>query len=101
MKEQFDVHVDKFTQIIGYEVQNAEEIPDGASLHIVPENTYVEFTHEGLERDLQQSYDFLYGKWLDENRYLSLGYDLELWDDRYKPESLENEIDMFIAIEKY
>lgn len=37
MKEQFDVHVDKFTQIIGYEVQNAEEIPDGASLHTVPE----------------------------------------------------------------
>ncbi len=101
MKEKFDVHVDKFTQIIGYEVPNAEKIPDGATLHSVPENTYVAFTHQGLERELQQSYDFLYGKWLDENRYMSLGYDLELWDDRYKPESPDNEIDMFIAVEKY
>lgn len=99
MKEQFDVNEETFTNIIGYEVAG-EEVPDGAILHTVAKNTYVAYTHKGPESDLQQSYDYLYGRWLRENNYMPVGYDLELWDERYKREQPDNEIDMFIAVKK-
>lgn len=98
MKENFNANKDPFTQIIGYKVSNVDDIPKDAILHHVQENDYVAYTHQGLESELQTSYDYLYGKWLDENNYYSLGYDIEIWDDRYHPEEPTNEIDMLIPI---
>ncbi|PPA69483.1 AraC family transcriptional regulator [Jeotgalibacillus proteolyticus] len=99
MKEAFDAAKDPFTTMVGYEV-TGEEAPDGAILHTVEKNTYVAYTHKGPESDLPHSYDYLYGTWLRENGYMSLGYDFELWDERYKPEERDNEIDLFIAVRK-
>lgn len=100
MIENFDPMVDRFISMVGYEVSNAENQPAGTVVHSIPENLYSFFTHYGLESELNQSYDYLYGRWMEENGYESLGYDLERWDERYKPENPDNEIDMYIAIEK-
>ncbi|GIO28376.1 GyrI-like domain-containing protein [Ornithinibacillus bavariensis] len=98
MKEHFNANTDPFTQIIGYEVSEPSDLPPDAIIHHVPENDYVTYTHHGLESELYKSYDYLYGKWLRESNYHTLGYDLELWDERYKPEDTENEIEMYVAV---
>lgn len=100
VKENFNALEDRFTQIIGYEITAESEVPEGAILHTVPENIYVSYTHQGPEADLYKTYDYIYGKWLRENGYVSLGYDLELWDERYKPTHSDNEIDLFVPIKK-
>lgn len=98
MKPNFNPHVDPFTQIIGYKVTAANSVPEGMIAHIVPDNHYVTATHKGLESELYRTYDYLYGKWMGENSYSPIGYDFEVWDERYKPEEHDNEIDVYIAL---
>lgn len=100
MKEDFNANKDAFTQIIGYEVSEIEDIPEEAIHHHVPAHEYVLYTHQGLESDLHKTYDYLYGEWLEENNYWPVGYDFERWDERYKPEDPSNEIDLYVAVEK-
>lgn len=99
-KENFNAFEDKFTQIIGYEVTEPSNIPDGATLHTLEENFYVKYSHRGLESDLYKTYDFIYGKWIKDHGYVPIGYDAELWDERYKPDDQNNEIDLFVAVKK-
>ncbi|MGP4073714.1 GyrI-like domain-containing protein [Piscibacillus sp. B03] len=98
MKPDFNPNVDRFTQLIGYKVLKAEDVPQGMSNHIVKGKKYVTATHKGLESEIHQTYDYLYGKWLNENPYNPLGYDFEVWDERYKPEEKNNEIDVYVAL---
>ncbi|MUK87575.1 AraC family transcriptional regulator [Ornithinibacillus sp. L9] len=99
MREDFDAEVHQFKQIIGFEVDELDSnIPKGAVRHTIPENDYVCYTHHGLESELHNSYSFLYGKWLEENGYVPLGYDVELWGERYQPYCTDNQIDLFIAV---
>ncbi|WP_232735733.1 GyrI-like domain-containing protein [Alteribacter populi] len=98
MKPDFNPNVDRFTQVIGYKVSKPHEIPEGMISHTLPESRYVTTTHKGLETDLNQTYDYLYGKWFTENPYYPAGYDFEIWDERYKPEEAGNEIDVYIAM---
>lgn len=100
MKKQFNAFTDPFTQIIGYEVSQPGDLPQDAVLHHIPENYYVTYTHHGLESELYKTYDYLYGKWIKENNYHTIGYDIELWDERYKPEDTSNEIDMYVAVKR-
>ncbi|MER2261608.1 MAG: GyrI-like domain-containing protein [Psychrobacillus sp.] len=100
MKDNFNAMEDAFTQIIGYEVSEAVGIPEFATHHIIPENFYVTYTHQGPEAELYKTYDYLYRDWLGANNFQPIGYDAELWDKRYKPESIENEIDVFIAVKE-
>ncbi|WP_373230755.1 GyrI-like domain-containing protein [Cohnella sp.] len=100
MKPNFNPHVDRFTQIIGYAVSASvvSEAPLDMIRHTVPANRYVRSTHIGLESELGRTYEFLYGKYIGQLGTHPIGYDFELWDSRYKPESSDNEIDVHIAI---
>ncbi|MBL0385128.1 AraC family transcriptional regulator [Tumebacillus sp. ITR2] len=97
-KPGFNAMVDVFTQIIGYKVSNEARVPSGMMKHEVPANEYAKYTHKGLESELVGTYDYLYGKWLPQSGRQFAGYDFEIWDDRYKPESPENEIDVHVAV---
>jgi AraC family transcriptional regulator len=98
MKENFNPHVDRFTQIIGYLVFKSTNIPTGMIHHTVPANRYIKFTHKGLESELGPTYDYLYGTYMGQLGTHPVGYDFELMDERYKPDSPDNEIDLHIAI---
>ncbi|QED49861.1 GyrI-like domain-containing protein [Cytobacillus dafuensis] len=100
LKEDFNPFEDQFTQIVGYEGSDSSDVPEGAIHHTVEENLYVAYTHQGPEAELHKTYDYLYGKWIGENGYIPIRYDFELWDERYKPDSSDNEIDLFIAVKK-
>ncbi|MFD0670950.1 GyrI-like domain-containing protein [Cohnella sp. GCM10027633] len=98
MKENFNPHVDRFTQIIGYEVSAGTAPPEGLIVHVLPARQYVTVTHVGLESDLGRTYDLLYGQWTRENGRQPDGFDFEVWDERYKPDQEDNEIDVFVAL---
>lgn len=98
MKPGFNPRVDRFTQIFGYEVNEGDTIPSGMIGHQVSESNYVTYTHRGLESELGGSYDYLYGQWMREHGREPKGYDFEIWDERYKPESSDNLIDIYVAL---
>ncbi|WP_169507418.1 effector binding domain-containing protein [Paenibacillus harenae] len=98
MKPGFNPHADAFTQLVGYVVPEGTFVPDGFVLRSFPEREYVKMTHIGRESELGRTYDLLYGRWLQENGRQPAGYDFEVWDDRYKPEQDDNEIDVHVAL---
>ncbi|MFC5406446.1 GyrI-like domain-containing protein [Cohnella soli] len=98
MKPEFNPRVDRFTQIFCYEISEDDAVPSDMVSHQVPESKYATYTHKGLESELGRSYDYLYGQWIREHGQEPKGYDFEVWDERYKPESPDNEIDMYVAL---
>lgn len=98
MKLGFNAQVDRFTQMFCYEVTEPANFPEPMLSYTIPESKYVKYTHKGLEKELSRSYDYVYGRWMRETGNEPKGYDFEVWDERYKPESEENEIDMYVAL---
>ncbi|TJY43857.1 AraC family transcriptional regulator [Cohnella pontilimi] len=98
MKPGFNPRIDRFTQLFCYEVNESDAVPSGMVSHQVSESKYVSYTHKGLESELGRSYDYLYGQWMRKHGHAPKGYDFEVWDERYNPESAENEIDMYVAL---
>ena len=95
MMEQFNPFKSKESLIIGYEVESMNNGPDDTGLYTIEENMYVNCKHTGSKSDLYKTYDFLYNNWLQENRLIPLGYDLEVWNDKS-----ESNVDICIAINK-
>ncbi|MEK8126470.1 GyrI-like domain-containing protein [Paenibacillus filicis] len=96
----FDPQTDSFSHLLGYEVVHPGGAPAPAQMisHSVPEGKYVTFTHKGLESELSHSYAYVYGEWMCETGHEPKDYDFEIWDERYEPDSPDNEIDLFIAL---
>lgn len=87
-----------FTTFIGVAVTNLDQIPEGLIGHTIPAGRYAKVTHFGLESELGETYGYLYGTGLREVGVEGKGYNFEQWDHRYKPESPENEIDIYLAV---
>ncbi|NTU20332.1 AraC family transcriptional regulator [Brevibacillus sp. HB1.2] len=99
-KDDFDAAVDPFTTLIGVAVSSLADIPEGMVSHMIPAGTFAKVTHKGPETNLGETYDFLYGSWLSESGYDYAGFDFEYWDERYKPEQEDNEIDIYVPLFK-
>lgn len=93
----FNPQLDSFTHILCYEASKPGDVPLDMIGHAVADSKYVTYTHQGLESELSHSYDYVYGL-IRETGNEPKDYDFEIWDERYKPESLENEIDLFVAL---
>ncbi|MDF2483864.1 MAG: hypothetical protein K0R46_32 [Herbinix sp.] len=98
MKPDFDPWVDRYIQMLCYEVTDTANIPVDMIIHKVPEGNYVTCTHQGMESEMQRSYDFLYQNWMQKTGNIPTGFDFEIWDERYKPDSVDNEIDIYVSI---
>ncbi|MFF0828140.1 GyrI-like domain-containing protein [Brevibacillus sp. NPDC003359] len=99
-KADFDAAVDPFTTLIGVEVSSLADIPEGMVSHTIPAGTFAKVTHKGPEENLGETYGFLYGSWLCETGYDYAGFDFEYWDERYKPDQEDNEIDIYVPLFK-
>lgn len=99
MNEDFNAKVDKFTHLIGYAVTSLENVPSEMISHDVPDSQYVTCTHRGIESEIGDTYDYIYGQWFDETGHEPKFYDFEIWDERYQPESVSNEIDIYVALQ--
>jgi len=101
-KMDFNPWNDRFIQVLGYDVTDATQenaLPEGMDIHSIPPSNYVMGVHHGPESEMQRSYDYLYGQWMSETGNEPKGIDFEIWDEQYKPDSQDNIIRIFIAIE--
>ncbi|WP_145318430.1 GyrI-like domain-containing protein [Paenibacillus xylanexedens] len=99
MNEDFNAKVDKFTHLLGYEVISSENVPSEMISHEVPDSQYVTCTHRGIESEIGDTYGYIYGQCLGETGHEPKCYDFEIWDERYQPESPNNEIDIYVALQ--
>lgn len=98
LNEHFDARRDAFTHLICYEVTQADLVPAGMVHHTVQSSEYVVCTHKGAESSIHLAYDYLYGSWPEQSGRAFKDYDFEIWDERYHPESPNNEIDIYVAL---
>ena len=81
-----DVFTDetRFHTIVGVEVSDTADIPEGMSLRQMQESEYAVFEHRGSLRRLRDTYDYIYGVWLPNSEYeLGMSDDFELYDERF------------------
>ncbi|WP_426449903.1 GyrI-like domain-containing protein [Paenibacillus sp. S-38] len=100
LKPGFHAQVDAFRQIIGCLVPEGTEPPEGMTVHTLPPREYVKATHQGPESELGKTYDAIYGQWMQKNGRRPDCFDFEVWDDRYRPDQEDNEIDLYVALAK-
>ena len=75
------------------------ESPSHLSTVDVPAATYLVFTHTGSTELFPQSMDYIFNKWWSKNSYEHTHTpELEIYDERFDPETNSGEIDICIPI---
>ncbi|MDQ6421290.1 GyrI-like domain-containing protein [Paenibacillus sp. LHD-117] len=90
---------EEFTYVAGYET-DGETIPQGMERIVVPAQRYAVFTHAGSVDRLSETYELIYGKWLQQQGLqLAKGIDYERYDERFRgPHDDRSEVDIYIPI---
>jgi AraC family transcriptional regulator len=82
----------------GAPVKPGIAVPEGMVCKDIPGGSFVTYTHKGGMDGLQDSFRTLYG-WIASSGYTAEGRPgYELYDERFKPTSQENEIDLFVPV---
>jgi predicted transcriptional regulator YdeE/DNA-binding transcriptional MerR regulator len=91
----------EFEYIAATEVKDDNNVPEGMVYREVPEYKYAIFTHYGKLDTLGETYEFIYNTWLPQSG-LNVHpdhFDMELYDERFMPDSDDSEFDIYIAIQ--
>lgn len=92
-------HPDECLYIAGTMVTQLTNIPEGMTGREIPHGTYAVFTHKGSLAQLDHTMNYIYGAWLPKSgKKLREAPDLELYDHRFNPESVQSEFDIYIPI---
>jgi AraC family transcriptional regulator len=91
----------EFEYIAATEVKDDKNIPEGMVYREVPEYKYAVFTHHGKLDTLGETYEYIYNTWLPQSglKVHPDKYDMELYDDRFIPDSDDSAFDIYIAIQ--
>ena len=96
-----DHEAEEYTFIAGMEVTELEGIPEGMMGHLVPGAEYAVFEHRGLLDKLHQTYEYIFGVWMQENGYLMDEADsLEVYDERFKVGQEDSLLEIWVPIKK-
>lgn len=89
----------KFFYMPSVQVDSFDYLPVEMSLKIIPPAKYAVFTHKGIPSAISETITAAYEKWIPESGYKAdRSYDFEFYDDRFKPDSEDSEIDIYIPI---
>lgn len=98
--EEGDINPNAFHYLCAVENKSLDPIPKGMRVIDIPEQKYASFTHKGNLGSLKETYDYIYGKWLPGSGHRKTGgYDLEVYDERFKDDSDDSEFDILIALQ--
>lgn len=90
-----DVKNGRYTQLIGVEVENSADIPEGMEKVDIPDQRYINYQHKGELPAIAQSFGKMY-EWAKE-------HDIEAGDFKidygYLPDGSEDVHDLYIKIE--
>lgn len=94
-------HPDECCYIAGAEVKSLDKIPGGMMAMTIPAGKYAIFTHKGRLEKLSFTMKYIYGSWLPKSgEKLRDAPDLEIYDQRFNPDSEDSEFDICIPIEE-
>lgn len=93
-------HPDECFYIAGTEVKSMDQIPQGMMSMTIPAGRYAVFTHKGSLQKLQMTMKYIYGSWLPKSgEKLRDAPDFEVYDQRFKPDSEDSELDIYIPVQ--
>lgn len=85
--------------IAGTEVSSLEDVPAGMVAKVVPAGRYAVFTHRGSLAKLEYTMNYIYGSWLPKSGFeREERPDLEVYDERFKGDREDSELDVYIPI---
>lgn len=90
---------DSFVYAAAVPVNSIAQVPEGMVPWELSSGRYAVFTHRGKLSDLQHTVDYIWGIWVPSmaNKLRDVP-DFELYDQRFNPESLDGEIDIYMPI---
>lgn len=92
-------HPDECYYIAGSVVKNFTDVPEGMMTKEIPAGKYAVFTHKGTLQKLSHTMSYIYGSWAAQSEYkLRDAPDLEIYDERFKPDSEDSEFDLYIPV---
>lgn len=69
-----------FLHLVGVEVSDFSELPEGMTTHLIPAGNYLEFKHQGPEEEIDDTYSAI-NEWLEINGYVDpRDFDYEQWN---------------------
>lgn len=96
---QAKTHPDECFYIAGTEVKSTDVVPVGMMTMTIPAGRYAIFTHKGSLQKLPMTMKYIYGSWLPKSgEKLREAPDLEIYDQRFKPDSEDSELDVYIPV---
>lgn len=85
--------------IAAFPVNSIDQIPKGMVSCTLAAGRYAVFTHKGHLRNLPETLNYIWGTWMPSAQYEFRDEpDFELYDERFDPEKMEGEFDIFVPI---
>lgn len=89
----------EFSYMVGRQVKNTKNVPEGMSFHIVEARIYAVFSYKGPVENLEKTYKYIYQEWLPKSGHKPVMNDeLELYDDRFKYDEPDSEMFIYVPI---
>ncbi len=89
--------------IVCNEVSQVEDVPEGMITETFPTQKYAVFTLIGKLNNLGETYRYIYGEWLPNNSIyerVPYGIEFEYYDQRFRINSDDSELDLYIPIQE-
>jgi AraC family transcriptional regulator len=88
---------DEFFYIAGTEVESLDNVPGGMLGITIPAGRYAVFTHKGRIDSLGETMRQIHGEWLADSgySYRAGAPELELYDERFNPQSDDSEMEIW------
>ena len=94
-----NIHPHACYYLAGTEVPAGSEVPAGMQEVTIPSGRYAVFTHTGTLDKLDHTMRFIYGSWLPKSGLkLRDAPDLERYGPKFKMDSDESELDIYIPV---
>lgn len=93
------VHNGEFEYTAAVAVNTLDNLPEGMSGIVVPEQTYARFTHRGAVRDIHETISYIWATWFPNSDFDVTGKtEFEQYDKRFDPVGLTGEIDFYVPV---
>lgn len=89
-----------FTELVGIEVKDFQNVPQGLDIKVIPGGRYAVFTHKGTVATLRKTYDYIWGSWaLFTRETPDEREDFEIYDERFLGADHEDsQIDIYVPV---
>ena len=93
------VHPNQCFYLACAEVSGTDDVPTGMMSRTLPSGRYAKFTHRGKLDRFEHTMNYIYGSWLARSgEELRDAPEIEVYDERFVPDSDESELDIYIPI---